>query len=66
MSLQKVMMSKRVGKRVSLSGVVLFFLIALNVHSAEILGVYFSPDKSADKPIVQLYDNAEEYIYLAI
>lgn len=32
----------------------------------EILGVYFAPDKDVYKPIIQLYDGAENYIHLAI
>jgi len=44
----------------------LLYTSAFKSFSAEILGVYFSPDKCADKPIIQLYDGAEKYIHLAI
>ena len=46
--------------------VIVIFLILLSaniIRAAEILGIYFAPDKNADKPIIQLYDNAERYIH---
>jgi len=53
------------GKHALLATVLLIFL-STNIYGAEILGVYFAPDKNADKPIIALYDGAEEYIHLAI
>jgi phosphatidylserine/phosphatidylglycerophosphate/cardiolipin synthase-like enzyme len=49
--------------------VIVIFLILLSaniIRAAEILGIQFSPDKDADKPIIALYDGAEKYIHLAI
>jgi hypothetical protein len=45
---------------------ILLVLFALNVYSAEILGIHFAPDKDVQKPIVALYNAAERYIQLAI
>lgn len=45
---------------------IIFILLSFWAFSGEILGVYFAPDKNADKPIIKLYDNAEKYIHLAI
>ncbi len=53
-------------KRKLIAIIIIFLLSAYPSFSAEILGVYFAPDKSADKPIIQLYDSAEKSIHLAI
>jgi phosphatidylserine/phosphatidylglycerophosphate/cardiolipin synthase-like enzyme len=60
-------MQKSERKRPLLVSIILIiFLSTFPAYSAEILGVYLAPDKNADKPIIQLYDNAEKYIHLAI
>jgi hypothetical protein len=41
-------------KRFLFSLIILLFLFALNVHAAEILGVYFAPDKDVYKAIIGL------------
>jgi len=53
-------------KKFSICLIALLFLFTFSVHAVEILGVYFAPDKDADKPIIALYDGAEKYIHLAI
>jgi len=50
-------------------GIIIVFCIiffSISVHGAEILGIYFAPDKQAHKPIIALYDGAEKSIHLAI
>ena len=46
--------------------IIFVVLFPLHAYCAEILGVYFAPDKEIYKPIIGLYDNAEKYIHLAI
>lgn len=50
----------------SLCLIIVLIFLSLNTYSAEILGIHFAPDKNADKPIIQLYDSAKNYIHLAI
>lgn len=42
------------------------YIFTFTSFSAEVLGVYFAPDKDAHQPIIALYDGAERYIHLAI
>jgi phosphatidylserine/phosphatidylglycerophosphate/cardiolipin synthase-like enzyme len=48
-----------------LLGLLSLFILA-DGFAAEIVGIYFAPDKQAHKPIIALYDGAEKSIHLAI
>ena len=53
-------------KKYLCSVIVLLVFLAGNALGIEILGIYFAPDKNADKPIIALYDGAEKSIHLGI
>ncbi len=52
--------------RLSFGLAVILVLFTINAFGAEIIDIYFLPYQNAHLPIIELYDNAEKYIHLAI